>query len=105
MPPIDTDQDYCSKKTVGYQAASIATDADGTSFSLAAHDSVDGLTNAMILHPIACAVAFIAFLLSIGAGVVGSLLGSLVGALAWVITLVAMAIDFSIFGVCHLLSL
>jgi len=75
------------------------TDADGTSFSTSAHDSVDGLTNAMVLHPIACGIAFIAFLLSIGAGVVGSILGALVGCLAWIITLVAMAIDFSIFGV------
>jgi hypothetical protein len=99
VPPIDTDQDYCSKKTIGYQAASIATDADGTTFGTASHDSIDGLTNTMVLHPIACGVAFLAFLISIGAGVIGSLIGSLVGALAWVLTLVAMAIDFSIFGV------
>ena len=53
----------------------------------------------MILHPIACAVAFIAFALSCGAGVVGSLLGAMVAALAWVLTLVVMAVDFSLFGV------
>ena len=56
----------------------------------------------MILHPIACAVAFIAFALSCGAGVVGSLLGALVALLAWVLTLVVMAIDFSLFGVSRL---
>lgn len=75
---------------------------DGTPFSKATSDTVDGLTNAMILHPIACAVAFIAFALSCGAGVVGSLLGALVALLAWVLTLVVMAIDFSLFGVCRL---
>ena len=53
----------------------------------------------MILHPIACALAFIAFCLSCGAGVVGSILGASVGALAWILALVVMAIDFSIFGV------
>ena len=53
----------------------------------------------MILHPIACAVAFIAFALSCGAGVVGSLLGAMVAALAWILTLVVMAVDLSLFGV------
>ena len=53
----------------------------------------------MILHPIACGVAFVAFALSCGAGVVGSLLGAMVAALAWVLTLVVMAVDFSLFGV------
>lgn len=72
---------------------------DGTGFSRAASASADGLTHAMILHPIACGVAFIAFLLSVGAGVVGSLLGALVAGLAWILTLVVMAIDFTLFGV------
>ena len=53
----------------------------------------------MVLRPIACAVAFIAFALSCGAGVVGSLLGAIVAALAWILTLVVMAVDFSLFGV------
>ena len=77
---------------------------DGTGFSEAASDSADALTYAMILHPIACGIAFIAFLLSIGAGVIGSLLGALVAALAWILTLVVMAIDFTWAGVCLLLS-
>lgn len=94
-----TDQDYCFPKHIGYKPADIISAIDGTVFSKAASDSVDGLTNAMILHPIACAFAFIAFALSCGAGVVGSLLGALVAALAWVLTLVVMAIDFSLFGV------
>ncbi len=61
---------------------------------------MDGLTDAMILHPIACAIAFLAFLLSLGAGVIGSILGALVAFVAWVLTVVVMAIDFSLFGVC-----
>lgn len=71
----------------------------GTVFSRAAADSVDGLTHVMILHPIACAIAFLAFALSLGAGVVGSVLGALVAFVAWVLTVVVMAIDFSLFGV------
>ena len=55
----------------------------------------------MILHPIACGIAFIAFLLSLGAGVIGSVLGALVAFIAWVLTLVVMAVDFTLFGVRH----
>ena len=96
-----TDQDYCYPRHVGYKPADIISSIDGTPFSKAASDTVDGLTRVMVLHPIACAVAFIAFALSCGAGVVGSLLGAMVAALAWVLTLVVMAVDFSLFGVRH----
>lgn len=72
---------------------------DGKGFSAIAGDTADGLTNALILHPIACGVAFIAFLLSLGSGVVGSLLGAIVAGIAWILTLVVMAIDFALFGV------
>ena len=96
-----TDQDYCYPRHVGYKPADIMSAIDGTPFSKAASDTVDGLTRVMVLHPIACAVAFIAFALSCGAGVVGSLLGAMVAALAWVLTLVVMAVDFSLFGVRH----
>lgn len=73
-------------------------------FSRAAANSVDGLTNAMILHPIVCAIAFLAFLLSLGAGVIGSILGAIGAFVAWVLTVVVMAIDFSLFGVRPSLS-
>ncbi|MCJ1282938.1 hypothetical protein MMC26_002264 [Xylographa opegraphella] len=99
VAPAATDQDYCYPRSVGYHPATIMADIDGTGFSRTASASADGLTYAMILHPIACGIAFIAFLLSIGAGIVGSLLGAIVAALAWIITLVAMAIDFALFGI------
>ena len=72
---------------------------DGTHFSKATANTTHGLTRAMVLHPIACALAFVAFALSCGAGVIGSLLGAATAALAWVLTLIVMAIDFSLFGV------
>jgi glucan phosphoethanolaminetransferase (alkaline phosphatase superfamily) len=67
---------------------------DGTGFSTASGDTADALTRVMILHPIACGLAFIAFLLAVGAGIIGSLLASLVSAVAFIITLVVMATDF-----------
>jgi amino acid transporter len=53
----------------------------------------------MVLHPIACGVAFIAWLLSIGSAVVGSLFGVLVAFVAWVLCLIVMATDFSLFRI------
>lgn len=96
---IRTDQDLCFPKHIGYKPAVIMRQIDGTGFSEAASASADGLTYAMILHPIACALAFIAFCLSVGAGVIGSALGALVAGVAWILTLVVMAIDFTLFGV------
>ena len=53
----------------------------------------------MILHPIACGVAFIAWIVSIGAGVIGSLFAVLAALVAWILCLIVMATDFSTFGV------
>lgn len=77
---------------------------DGTSFTVAGTDTADALTNAFILHPIACGMAFIAGLLAIG-GVIGSLLGTMVAIVAWLVTVVVMAIDFAVFGVRLKISL
>lgn len=71
---------------------------DHTTFSKASSDSADALTDAFILHPVACGLAFIAGLAALG-GVIGGLIGTLIAAVAWIITLVVMAIDFAAFGV------
>jgi len=98
VAPVTTDQDYCSKKSIGYKPAEIMSQVDGTHFSRVGTDTTDALTNAFVLHPIACGLAFIAALCSIG-GVIGGLVGSIVAVIAWVITLVVMVIDFVVFGV------
>lgn len=74
-------------------------DIDGTSFNKASAESTKGLTRVMILHPVACALAFIAFLFALGAGVCGGLLAAFVAAIAWIVTLVVMAVDFALFGI------
>jgi uncharacterized membrane protein len=53
----------------------------------------------MVLHPIETGIAFIAFLLACGSGIVGSFVGAMVALLAWVLTLVSLAVDFSLFGI------
>lgn len=72
---------------------------DHTSFSEIAAGTSDSLTRVMVLHPIACGLAFIAFLLSLGSGIIGSLAGALVAFIAWVLTLISLAVDFSLFGI------
>ena len=74
---------------------------DGTDISEIAGGTSDGLTRVMILHPIECGVAFIAFLCSLGAGIVGSLTGALVAFVAWVLVLISLAVDLSLFGIIH----
>jgi len=98
VPPVTTDQDYCSKKAIGYKPAAIMSEIDGTSFSRAGTATADGLTNAFVLHPVASGLAFIAGLCAIG-GWVGSLIATLIAILAWIIALVVMVIDFVVFGV------
>jgi hypothetical protein len=77
---------------------------DGTSFNTAGRKTANALTGAFILHPIAAGLTFIAALIAVG-GVVGSLVGTILGVLAWILTIVVMAIDFSIFGVSSISSI
>jgi uncharacterized membrane protein len=75
------------------------TTIDHTTFSTAAEDSSKALTRVMILHPIACALAFIAFLFALGAGFCGAIFASMIAAVAWLVTLVVMVTDFVLFGI------
>ena len=74
---------------MGYSIADVMKSVDGTQFSEYASDTTRHLTKAMILHPIACGLNFLAFLLALGASVVGSFLASLVALVAFIVTIVA----------------
>lgn len=74
-------------------------ETEGTAFSQAQASSTNTLTKVMVLHPIATGICFIAFLLSLGAGVFGSFLASVVAALAFIVTIVVLACDFVLFSV------
>jgi len=91
--------DDCSPSQIGYSPATVMGIADGTGFSNYADDTTRGLTKAMILHPIACGLNFIAFLLALGSGFVGSLAASLIALVAFLTTAVVLIIDFVLFSV------
>ena len=92
--------DICTDSHVGYQPSD-ALDVAGTptSFSDYAYDTTRALTKAMVLHPIACGLNFIAFILALGAGFVGSFLASMVALLAFLVTCAIMIIDFVLFAI------
>lgn len=91
--------DSCSKKVIGYNPALIMSRLETIDFSRASEDTSKALTRVMILHPVACGLAFIAFLLALGSGFIGALTASLVSALAFVVTLVVMVTDFVLFAI------
>jgi glyoxylate carboligase len=72
---------------------------DNAVYSTSSVNTADALTRVQILHPIAFAIAFIAFLFSLGAGVCGSILASLIATFAWLITTVVLITDFVCWGI------
>lgn len=91
--------DYCFSHKIGYSPADVMSNIENTSFSEAYRESAKGLTRVMVLHPVACGVSFIAFLLGVGSGFFGSLLAALVSLVALIITLVALVCDFVLFAI------
>ena len=75
---------------------------DGVSSDYTGAGTADHLTNAMIIHPIAAGVTFIAFLLSLFPSRVLPWVVSLLAILAWILTLAITVIDFVLFGVCFM---
>ncbi|KZL70096.1 pH-response regulator [Colletotrichum tofieldiae] len=86
--------DQCSRSRIGYSPADIVGEADATQYSGWSSDAAEALTRVMILHPIAAGVSFIAFVLSVGAGMFGSLFAALVSGTAFIITIVALICDW-----------
>ncbi|KAB5572613.1 SUR7/PalI family-domain-containing protein [Coniochaeta sp. 2T2.1] len=88
-------EEGCSRKVLGYSPATPLN----INFSDSAERTTRSLTKAMVLHPVATGLNFIAFVLALGAGMVGSLLASLVAALAFLVTAVIVIIDFVLFSI------
>jgi uncharacterized membrane protein len=93
------DNDYCTKKVIGYNPALEVSRADSTDFSTSSENTSKALTRVMILHPILAGMAFIAFLLALGSGICGALLAALVSGLTWALSVVVLATDFTLFGI------
>ncbi|KAI1742625.1 pali-domain-containing protein [Xylaria scruposa] len=90
----------CSRSHVGYDpVAVIEQNVPDTSFSDYAHDTARALTKVMILHPIATGLAFISFVLALGAGFVGSFLAAVGSFITFLVVLVVLITDFVSFAI------
>ncbi|KAI0016522.1 pali-domain-containing protein [Xylariomycetidae sp. FL0641] len=99
---LGDDNDICTKSHIGYDPIDIITsNLQGVDFGSASGATARALTNVMVLHPVATGLAFISFLLALGAGFVGSLLASLGALLTFVVTLVVLITDFVGFAIVH----
>ncbi len=91
--------DFCSTRHIGYNPAAIASRIDHAAISSIEGGTTASLTRVLVLHPIETGLAFIAFLLALGHGMIGSLAGATVAFVAWILVLISLAIDFSLFGI------
>jgi hypothetical protein len=99
VAPANTDQDWCTGKHIGYNPAEVIANIDQTSFNTASKDTTKALTRVMVLHPVACGLAFIAFLLALGAGFCGAIFAAMTALITWIVTVVVLACDFTLFGI------
>lgn len=53
----------------------------------------------MVLHPVACGLAFLAFLAACLSNVIGALVASALAFLAWLVALVVTVVDFVMWGI------
>lgn len=92
-PRAPSNESVCSSNTectgthVGYDAVGVLQGSGISNFRIsdAGASTANALTNVMILHPVACGLNFIAFLLAVGASVVGSFLASMMALLAFLV--------------------
>jgi hypothetical protein len=73
----------------------VVSAATGTAYSSSA---LKHLTSALVLHPVAAGLAFIAFLVALFAHRIGFIFASFLAAIAWVVALVLLVVDFVVFG-------
>lgn len=90
------ENDQCSGTGVGYDISRAASQFAGANYDNAA---VDRASSALILHPIAAGIAFLAQIIALASNQFGFLCASLFVFLAFLVSLVCMALDFALFGV------
>ncbi|ORX35120.1 SUR7/PalI family-domain-containing protein [Kockovaella imperatae] len=86
----------CSKSKLGYDLTRIT--GAGLDYRWT-NETLNGSTKALILHPIAMGIAFIAFLITLVSDHVGFIFAAFITFLAFIVSLVAMIIDFAVFGI------
>lgn len=86
----------CSPKHLGYNA-SIIPNLDATKIGDISNTITHGLTYALVLHPVAAGIALLAIIVSLTTHVVLDICGSLIAGLAFLVTLAAFIVDSILF--------
>ncbi|KAM0749471.1 pali-domain-containing protein [Meredithblackwellia eburnea MCA 4105] len=87
--------EVCTKSKLGYSLSFIEDHTSGTARVVSS--IVHGLTYALVLNPIAAGFSFIALLFSLSTHFVVGVLASIMSGVAFLVTLLAFALDFSLF--------
>ncbi|WVR03113.1 hypothetical protein IAU60_000103 [Kwoniella sp. DSM 27419] len=86
----------CSDRSLGYDVASLSGEFSNINYN---NGHLETLTKALILHPIATGLAFISFVIALLSDHLGFIFAALIALLAFIVSLVAMVIDFALFGI------
>ncbi|ELR04514.1 hypothetical protein VC83_03203 [Pseudogymnoascus destructans] len=89
----------CTNSHIGYSPVPLLDTLGAGDYGSASKNTADALTRVMVLHPVACGLAFLAFLASLGASIFGSLCAALISSVAWLVTLVVLITDFVAWGI------
>ncbi|WRT63155.1 uncharacterized protein IL334_000058 [Kwoniella shivajii] len=86
----------CSARQLGYDIASVSGEVSDWTY---VNDNLEHITKALVLHPVATGLAFIAFIIAFFADHIGFIFAALIAFLAFLVSLAAMIIDFVMFGI------
>ena len=92
----DNQRDTCTGTGIGYDLSRVGGALGGVDYD---NSSADRASKALILHPIACGLAFIAQIVALASVQFGFLFASLIVFLAFLVSLVCMVLNFAIFGI------
>lgn len=93
--------DGCSRSMVGYNIFNILSGllpANEDRLDSWAAATANGLTNVMVLHPVAAGLAFISFVLSLTSGLFGGIIAMLAALFTFIVALVVVVCDFVLFS-------
>lgn len=93
-PADNLQDDRCSGTGIGYDLSTIGAATGGVIYE---NTSVDRASRALILHPIAAGLAFIAQIIALASKQFGFLFASIIVFLAFIVSLACLVIDFAIF--------
>lgn len=92
---IRSGADACTGADVGYNAGGFLNAFIGANFGSGSRGTIRVLTRAMILHPLACVLAFFAFAASAASSVCGAIVAMMLAMSTFLLTIIAMACDFA----------